>query len=61
MINLILLVFTLAVLYAGFWLGAKYRTLDAMKASFFGWIAERWAALISWLAALAKKKEDSSK
>lgn len=38
MIDVILLVFVLAVFYGGFYLGAKYQTLRATWSAFTGWI-----------------------
>ena len=37
MVDLILLVFVLAVYAAGFWCGGKYRTLAGMKAAIGAW------------------------
>ena len=36
MVDLILLVFVLAVFAAGFWCGQRYRTLAGMKEAFIG-------------------------
>ena len=37
MVDLILLVFVLAVFAAGFWCGAKYRNVAGLKAAIAGW------------------------
>lgn len=37
MVDLILLVFVLAVYAAGFWCGQKYRTVAGMKAAIADW------------------------
>lgn len=37
MIDLILLVFVLAVFAAGFWCGQKFRTVVAMKSAIASW------------------------
>ena len=37
MVDLILLVFVLAVYAAGFWCGQRYRTLAGMKDAFLAW------------------------
>lgn len=37
MVDLILLVFVLAVYAAGFWCGQKFRTVAAMKTAFVAW------------------------
>lgn len=37
MVDLILLVFVLAVFAVGFWCGQKFRTVAGMKAAIGGW------------------------
>ena len=37
MVDLILLAFVLAVFAAGFWCGAKFRTVAGIKAAIAGW------------------------
>lgn len=37
MVDLILLIFVLAVFAAGFWCGQKFRTVTGMKSAIAGW------------------------